>query len=55
MKQGQIENEKALEEIAFLKQLANIGLSVMSLEKTPIYVNAFEIANMYSDVADIKD
>ena len=27
----------------------------MSLENTPIYVNAFEINNMYGDMADIAD
>mmetsp|Transcript_2664 Transcript_2664/g.3681 ORF Transcript_2664/g.3681 Transcript_2664/m.3681 type:complete len:152 (+) Transcript_2664:2677-3132(+) len=53
MKQGQIENEKALEEIAFVKKVANIGLSIISLDKTPIYLNAFEICNVYGDMADI--
>ena len=53
MKQGQIENEQQLEEIAFVKKVANIGLSIISLEKTPIYLNAFEISNVYGDMVDI--
>lgn len=54
-KHGQIEDEKALEEIAFVKKIANIGLSVMSLENTPLTVNAFEVENVYGDLADISE
>lgn len=43
MKQGQIENDKTTEEIAFVKKIANIGLSIMSLEQMPLTINAFEI------------
>jgi len=55
MKQGEIQNEKALEEYAFAKKVATIGLSLMSLEKTPLTVNAFEVSNVYGDLQDIAE
>ena len=55
MKQGEIENNQATEELAFVKKIANIGLSIMSLEQVPITIKAFEISYVYGDLADIKD
>lgn len=55
MKHSQIENDKATEEIAFAKKIANIGLSIMALENMPLTVNAFEISNVYGDLDDIVE
>ena len=43
------------EQIAFVKKIASIGLSIMSLEAVPIRVNAFEISCVYGDLPDIVD
>ena len=55
MKQGQIENDKGTSEIAFIKKVANIGLSIMSLEHVPLSIKAFEINHVYGDLTDIMD
>ena len=55
MKQGEIENDKANDEIAFVKKIANIGLSIMSLEQMPVNINGFEISNVYGDLTDVVE
>lgn len=56
IKLGQIEDKRVnTEQIAFVKKIANIGLSVFSLDDVPLKVNAFEISNVYGDLADIAE
>ena len=56
IKLGQIDDRKVnTEQIAFIKKIANIGLSVFSLDDVPLKVNAFEVSNVYGDLADIAE